>query len=459
LFRGVAAAALSVLGLTLMADAVQAAHLNDSQGDVVTYDEFEQPITAPRADITVATAEYRPGGDEIGLSLSVAEQVDPRTDPNWADGASVVGWTLDTNGDDNPDFGISYVVTSAGGLRAGVVDLTNPNSLLCMARSATYATGTYSAVIDSNCIGAPTSFKWGAAVIYDTDAADENAPVVVDAVPDTDALAGPVVKPPPPAGHWLVGSDGGIFAHNAPFLGSTGDLKLNKPIVGMAADPDGRGYWFVASDGGVFSYEAPFLGSTGHISLNKPIVGMAATPSGRGYWMVATDGGIFAFGDAGFFGSTGDINLNQPIVGMAATPTGKGYWLVASDGGIFSFGDAAFHGSTGHIKLNQPIVGMAAGKTGNGYWFVARDGGVFSFGDAPFLGSATIQGQPPGTGSPVVGMAAARDGKGYTVVRANGLVMYRGSAIPAPSPGGGGPLPGSVTGPLNHPIVGIAATV
>jgi len=33
--------------------------------------------------------------------------------------------------------------------------------------------------------------------------------------------------------------------------------------------------------------------------LNKPIVGMAATPDGNGYWMVASDGGIFAFGDAG----------------------------------------------------------------------------------------------------------------------------------------------------------------
>ena len=35
--------------------------------------------------------------------------------------------------------------------------------------------------------------------------------------------------------------------------------------------------------------------------LNKPIVGMAATPDGDGYWLVASDGGVFAFGDAGFF--------------------------------------------------------------------------------------------------------------------------------------------------------------
>jgi hypothetical protein len=37
---------------------------------------------------------------------------------------------------------------------------------------------------------------------------------------------------------------------------STGDIRLNQPIVGMAADPDGVGYWFVAADGGIFSYDA-----------------------------------------------------------------------------------------------------------------------------------------------------------------------------------------------------------
>ncbi|MCZ7527377.1 MAG: S8 family serine peptidase [Acidimicrobiia bacterium] len=85
---------------------------------------------------------------------------------------------------------------------------------------------------------------------------------------------------------------------------------------------------------GIFAFgDAGFFGSTGAIRLNQPIVGMAATPSGSGYWLVASDGGIFAFGDAGFFGSTGAIRLNQPIVGMAATPSGSGYWLVASDGG------------------------------------------------------------------------------------------------------------------------------
>ncbi|HEX5266199.1 MAG TPA: hypothetical protein VFW24_05455, partial [Acidimicrobiales bacterium] len=42
------------------------------------------------------------------------------------------------------------------------------------------------------------------------------------------------------------------------------------------AQPDGRGYWLVASDGGIFSFgDATFHGSTGAMRLNKPVVGMA----------------------------------------------------------------------------------------------------------------------------------------------------------------------------------------
>ena len=42
------------------------------------------------------------------------------------------------------------------------------------------------------------------------------------------------------------------------------------------------GYWEVASDGGLFSFgTANFYGSMGGQPLNKPIVGMAATPDGR----------------------------------------------------------------------------------------------------------------------------------------------------------------------------------
>ena len=76
----------------------------------------------------------------------------------------------------------------------------------------------------------------------------------------------------------------------------------------------------MASDGGIFAFgDAGFYGSTGALRLNKPVVGMASTLSGHGYWLVASDGGIFAIGDAGFYGSTGSLVLTRPVVGMAGT--------------------------------------------------------------------------------------------------------------------------------------------
>ena len=248
----------------------------------------------------------------------------------------------------------------------------------------------------------------------------------------------------PDDGYRLVGADGGVFAIGSPYFGSTGSLRLNRPVVGIASTPGGQGYWLVASDGGIFAFgDARFVGSTGATALNQPVVGMAATPSGRGYWLVARDGGIFAFGDAGFFGSTGAIRLSQPVVGMAATPSGQGYWLVARDGGVFAFGDARFFGSTGALTLSKPVAGIGATPDGKGYWLVGADGGIFAFGDARFLGSSAST----GTFTAVVGIRTGMRADRYLYADAEGRVVSQGSAaattkLDRPS--------------LNAPIVGVS---
>ena len=204
-------------------------------------------------------------------------------------------------------------------------------------------------------------------------------------------VVGTAADPAVAGGYWVLAANGGIFAFGgAPFYGSTGSLTLNRPIVGMAATPDGGGYWLVASDGGIFNYgDAQFYGSTGALALNRPVVGMAATPDGGGYWLVACDGSIFSFGDAPFDGSTGGTTLVRPVVGLAVAP-GGGYWLVAADGGIFSFGGAPFYGSTGGMTLGRAVVGMAPVPGGGGYWLFGGDGGVYAFGSAAFAGSVHV---------------------------------------------------------------------
>ena len=249
-----------------------------------------------------------------------------------------------------------------------------------------------------------------------------------------------LAKPPVRRGYYLVAGDGGIFTYgDAQFYGSTGAIKLNQPVVGMAVTHTGGGYYLVAADGGIFAYgDAVFYGSTGNIKLNKPVIGMAITPSGNGYWLFASDGGVFAFGDAPFLGSTGAQKLGSPVVGMAARPQADGYWLFSADGTLYPFGAAANLGSitaTGRIA-----AGIASTSTGLGYWIVSAKGTVSAFGDAIDYGSPADS-----VNAPIVGMSPTPTGLGYWIFGADGGVFTYGDA-------GYFGSAGAIT--LNAPMVG-----
>jgi hypothetical protein len=87
-------------------------------------------------------------------------------------------------------------------------------------------------------------------------------------------------------------------------------------VQSLVPDADGGGYWLVASDGGIFAFDAPFKGSMGGTHLNKPVTGMV--PFGDGYLMVAEDGGLFDFSSRPFAGSLGGRPPAHPIVSVAA---------------------------------------------------------------------------------------------------------------------------------------------
>ena len=119
---------------------------------------------------------------------------------------------------------------------------------------------------------------------------------------------------------------GGFFPGSVAdqIVSATGSYDPQKQVLVPGRLNDGaKGYWIVASDGGVFSFDAKFAGSTGNIALSQPVVGIAADPDGVGYWMAARDGGLFAF-DAKFNGSNGatpfPIGSNRSTIAIAATP-------------------------------------------------------------------------------------------------------------------------------------------
>ena len=115
----------------------------------------------------------------------------------------------------------------------------------------------------------------------------------------------------------MVGSDGGIFSFgDARFHGSTGDLHLNKPIVGISPTPDNRGYWLVASDGGVFAFDAPFRGSMGATHLNRPVNGLVATATATSWSRPTAASSTSPTGRSS--GSLADNPPSAPIIGLAA---------------------------------------------------------------------------------------------------------------------------------------------
>jgi hypothetical protein len=233
-------------------------------------------------------------------------------------------------------------------------------------------------------------------------------------------------------GYWLVGSDGGVFSFgSAQFYGSTGSIKLNKPVVGIVATADRGGYWLDASDGGVFSFgNTQFYGSVPGIlkpgqRLNAPIVGMVPSVDDHGYFMVGADGGVFAFGDAQFEGSCPALPGGCSGAAVAVMPdtSGKGYWLVTATGNIYTFGDTKYDGAPGNT--GSPVTSAVRTPDGGGYWILTANGTIYSYGDAQPFGAPT--GQFGGL-NPATAIFATGDGGGYWVASANGTVDAFGDA-------------------------------
>jgi hypothetical protein len=254
-------------------------------------------------------------------------------------------------------------------------------------------------------------------------------------------------------GYWMVGSDGGIFTFgSANFYGSTGNLRLVRPVVGITPTHDRGGYWLDASDGGVFTFgDGGFYGSIPGIglnpagsglphSLNAPVVGMVPSSDGRGYFMVASDGGVFAFGDAQFEGSCPGIGgCSGPAVAVMPDASGKGYWLVTQTGNVYSFGDAPHYGGPG--PQGVPVTSAVRTPDGKGYWILFSNGAIARFGDAGYFGAPA---GALGGLNPASAIFSTANGGGYWVASAVGGIYPFGNA----------PNDGSMAGTrLNGPII------
>ena len=244
-------------------------------------------------------------------------------------------------------------------------------------------------------------------------------------------------SPAPSHGYWLVGSDGGIFTFgSAQFYGSTGNLKLNRPVVGITVTSDKGGYWLDASDGGIFAFgDAAFYGSIPGLGispagsgaqkeLNAPVVGMVPSFDDGGYFMVGADGGVFAFGDAKFEGSCPGIGgCSGVAVAVMPDATGNGYWVVTATGHVYAFGDAPNFGAPG--PQGSPVTSAVRTPDGGGYWILLADGAVDRYGDAADFGDAA--GVPTAL-NPATAIFTTDNSDGFWIATANGTVWAYGAA-------------------------------
>ena len=144
--------------------------------------------------------------------------------------------------------------------------------------------------------------------------------------------------------------------------------------------------------------DAGFYGPTTSMSLNRPVVGMAATPDGGGYWLVASDGGVFNLGDAPFYGSAvGGIGPGRVAAAIARSRSGRGYDVLATPGTV-RVGFAGDVNGVGRVATfmsqgGNPLAGMLSTLGSNDLNMVNLETSVGS-GGQPALKQYTFQSPP-----------------------------------------------------------------
>jgi hypothetical protein len=152
---------------------------------------------------------------------------------------------------------------------------------------------------------------------------------------------------------------GRVEPYGVPSYGSPAG-PLNQPVVAAVTDRTRAGYWLVASDGGMFAYgDAHFYGSTGNLRLNQPIVGMAPPPTTRGTGWWPRRRGLQLRRRRLLRLDRGASPSTSPSWAWPAPPTARatGWWPRTAGSS-----PSATPPSTGRpapSPCNQPIVGMA----------------------------------------------------------------------------------------------------
>lgn len=166
--------------------------VNDPKGDVKN--DEGGAAAQPEADIVTAGAENR--GSDVVFTLLVDRPTDPKSTKNWEGGSTLAAWGVETSGDNSPDYLVAFGRDDKGQLTVQVArtDDQAGTAAPCAGTASLGPKGEFVATVPAGCLGNPASFRYAAAMAWDTDPTNDNAPSVGDSAPDNDNLAGPVTK-------------------------------------------------------------------------------------------------------------------------------------------------------------------------------------------------------------------------------------------------------------------------
>jgi hypothetical protein len=136
-----------------------------------------------------------------------------------------------------------------------------------------------------------------------------------------------------------------------------GKLPTGVRAVGIAADVATGGYWLLGSNGGITAFDAPSWGALDHkLQGTETAVGLAATPQG-GYLILTSSGRVAAFHGPGYGQVAGKMPAGVTAVALSMSQATGGYWVLESNGTI-----AAFHApARGSLKIpaGHRVAGIA----------------------------------------------------------------------------------------------------
>ncbi|MBW3602333.1 MAG: cell wall-binding repeat-containing protein [Actinobacteria bacterium] len=158
----------------------------DDADDVVAVENNEHVVDEPRADILEHCVNFRVNSLELSVQLEAGE--DPAGENNWM--GSLLGWFIDTDGDERGEFFAQLSQNRAGEVEATVQDRSDsPASHACDA-DWNFSEGRYTVTIAHGCIGDPDDVGVGVILVYDQAATQPSGVAVVDIAPETTLTSG-----------------------------------------------------------------------------------------------------------------------------------------------------------------------------------------------------------------------------------------------------------------------------